>query len=89
MSNSKYIIRKCYLWDNHVPMRINEVLADDFDSEYRYVKKQCPHNDIKETNDGFMLTYEGLYGEPLSEATLVTFIIYIHTIQNIKELDYE
>ncbi len=89
MNNCKYIIRKCYIWDNAIPMRVSELYADTFDDAYQYVKAQCPHADIKETNDGFMVSYEGLYGEPISDATLVTFVIFIHPIKNVKELDYE
>ena len=81
-----YIIRKCYFWDEDF-IRICEWVADDFDAAYSFIKKVCPNSEIKELKDGFFVEYEGLYGDNLSTAELVTYRLYFSEVQNVNEID--
>lgn len=81
-----YIIRKCYFWDEEF-VRVCEWVADDFDAAYSFIKMICPNSEIKESQNGFYVEYEGLMGNNLSTAELVTYRLYFNEVQNVNEIN--
>lgn len=85
-----WMVKKIALLKNGDKVTCSELLADDFDQAYKYIKRISPSIALKDENIGFSAEYEGLFGAgSLSDADMCIYKYHIYELKTVESMTHE